>query len=232
MDPIRFNRPEEMDFLWDKVRSAKFAASKLPKSSDGQLAEEESAQKTTDSSVQSLVLEDNETSSEDEFLAGEDNDPLKPADNDIRLVWNQARVTWCAFVAEAKLLSPDSWPAGSLDPSSLLGAVPSLPEKLPMKMLSGRPIWRVPDIDQDDKLTLGAQKQFIVSRPDPIRCSISPRFETSNGRSTPTGSTSSTDSTLLRLIGYDILLGVYPLGTTSRASGPVCSLHNRLYRAH
>ncbi|KAJ2991221.1 hypothetical protein NUW58_g2594 [Xylaria curta] len=102
-------------------------------------------------------------------LVGRDCDPLIPSSAQINLVWGRGRATWKALVATAE----KGWPTWLMDPSIMLKDIPALPHNIRGRRLSGRPVWRVPDVNRTAKDVYGADKHFLLSIPAPIECRMS-----------------------------------------------------------
>ncbi|KND91545.1 hypothetical protein TOPH_03868 [Tolypocladium ophioglossoides CBS 100239] len=123
--------------------------------------------------------------SDPEMLIGAEDDSLIPTTVDIQRVFQEGRETWTQFVNLAKSLPPNSVPAGLADPSVMLKDIPALPKKLPKRgILTGQPVWYISNPEHQDarqdgewnsEHVRGQQKDFILSAPGPIECTMSSR---------------------------------------------------------
>ncbi|KAI1422461.1 hypothetical protein F5Y12DRAFT_618008 [Xylaria sp. FL1777] len=125
--------------------------------------------------------EEDDQNSIDLSLVGLDRDPLIPSSAQINEVWSRGRATWMALVAKAE----EGWPTWLVDPSIMLKDIPSLPRKIRKHRLSGRPVWRVPDVNQTAKEVRGADKYFPLSIEAPIQCRMCDEPSSSDKTRTP-----------------------------------------------
>lgn len=118
-------------------------------------------------------------------------DPLIPKQADVRRIFHNGRHTWQQFLGQAANLGPGVFPSG-LHPSIMLQDMPPLPDSVPPKgVLTGSPVWSVPDPDPepcqspptgsgeqldpgfDLSHVTGTTKYFRLSYPSPIDCIVS-----------------------------------------------------------